>query len=758
MIARCAALCLTLTLHGHLLWSQSLTRYVNPMIGTGAHGHTFPGAALPFGMVQLSPDQFNAGWDWCSGYHDSDSIIIGFSHLHLSGTGIGELGDVLVMPSVGALKLTPATRPNWQQGYGSRFSHSDEHASPGYYRVYLRDQRIQAELTVTPHVGVHRYAFPKTDSAHLILNLQHGIGWDWCTDAQLAFRSDTLLTGYRRSSGWAADQLVYFAMAVSKRPDAVGVATDSSAFPSQRALRSPKARAWLSFKTAHGEQILVKVALSFVSEESALEHLREEAPHWDFDRIWRDAQQAWERQLRRIVIEGASEDAKTTFYTALYHAMLAPMLYQDRDGRYRGSEPKEKQIHLAKGFTNYTVFSLWDTFRAWHPLATLAFPERVRDFLFSFLAQYKEFGELPTWSLVSNETYTMIGYHALPVIAEAIAKGFLSEKEAAEFFDAMKTSAMKDERGLKHYRAYGYIPFELENESVSKTLEYAYDDWCLAQVAKILGRKDDEEQFLRRAKFYQNLFDLSTGFMRPKDAKGRWREPFNPRDAEHRSGAFTEGNAWQYTWFVPHDVAGLIALMGGRVHFTQKLDALFSEATELGAAASPDVSGLIGQYAHGNEPSHHIAYLYAYAGAPEKTAERVRQILLELYNHTSEGLCGNEDCGQLSAWYVLSALGFYPVNPAEAIYVFGSPLFPKATLKLGNGKTLAIEAKNVSVRNRYIQSVRFNGKPIETVWIRHQDLMQGGKLIFEMGATPHPTWGKSPEAAPPSMSKKKLDR
>ncbi|MFN3394754.1 MAG: GH92 family glycosyl hydrolase, partial [Candidatus Thermochlorobacter sp.] len=424
----------------------------------------------------------------------------------------------------------------------------------------------------------------------------------------------------------------------------------------------------------------------------------------------------------------------------------------------RGSEPKDKRIHSATGFTNYTVFSLWDTFRAWHTLATLVFPERVRDFLYSFLAQYKEFGELPVWSLVSNETYTMIGYHAVVVIAEAIAKGFLSKKEVAVFFEAMKSSAMKDARGLEPYRTYGYIPFELEPESVSKTLEYAYDDWCLAQVANVLGRKGDEAQFLRRATFYQNLFDRSTNFMRPKDAKGEWKQPFNPRNVEHRKDDFTEGNSWQYTWFVPHDIAGLIRQVGGKKPFIEKLDSLFEEPAELGAAAPPDVSGLIGQYAHGNEPSQHIAYLYAYAGAPEKTAERVRQVLTELYNSTSEGLCGNDDCGQLSAWYVLSALGFYPVNPAEAIYVFGSPLFPKATLKLGKGKTLSIEAKNVSKQNRYIQSITFNGKPIETVWIRHQDIVQGGKLVFEMGATPHPTWGKSPQAAPPSMSQNNLDR
>ncbi len=734
------------------LLGQPLTRHVNPMLGTGGHGHTFPGAASPFGMVQLSPDQFNSGWDWCSGYHNSDSIIIGFSHTHVSGTGIGEMGDISLMPTVGALKLGFGERKNWRQGYGSSFSHSDEQATPGYYRVYLRDTKIQAELTVSPRVGFHRYTFPTSDSARLMLNLHHGIGWDWCSDAVVKIVSDTLVTGYRWSSGWAQNQLVHFAMVLSKRPDAFGVATDSAVFPNQRELRSPKARAFFNFKTEQDEKILVKVALSYVSVEGALENLRREIPHWQFDKVRRETDAKWENELQRLTIQGASDEEKTTFYTAMYHAMLAPSLYQDTDAKYRGSEPKEKKNHIAEGFTNYTVFSLWDTFRAWHPLSTLVFADRVKDFLESFYAQYQEFGELPVWPLMSNESYVMIGYHSIPVIADAFAKGFLKKAEAEKFYEAMTASAMKDARGLKYYRRYGFIPFELENESVSKTLEYAYDDWCIASLAKALGKTADAAEFERRATFYRNMFDVDVGFMRARDSLGRWQSPFNPRNAEHRDGSFTEGNSWQYTWFVPHDVQGLMTLMGGRERFIQKLDSLFTESSELGASASPDVSGLIGQYAHGNEPSHHIAYLYAYAGAPHKTAERVTQILTHLYNHTTEGLCGNEDCGQMSAWYVLSALGLYPVNPAEAIYVFGSPRFPKATLRLSNSKTLTIEARNVSMKNIYIQSVTLNGKKIETTWIRHQDLMNGGTLMFEMGATPHPTWGKSPAAAPPSMS------
>lgn len=725
--------------------------FVNPFLGTGGHGHTFPGAATPFGMVQLSPDQFVSGWDWCSGYHDSDSIILGFSHLHLSGTGIGELGDVLVTPLVGKLKLVAASRETFRQGYGSRFSHSDEIARPGYYRVYLLDHRVEVELTASARVGMHRYTFPKSDSASLLVNLQHGIGWDYATDAQIRIENDTLITGYRRSSGWASDQLVHFAMTLSKPVASFGVATDSAMFPNQRELNHPKARAVLSFKTRANEQILAKVALSFVSRENALLNLAVELPHWNFEKARADAEALWEKELSKVQAETLNENDKTAFYAALYHAMLAPITYSDVNGAYRGSEKSNKKTHFVDSTRRaYTVFSLWDTFRAWHPLATILFAERVPDFLRSFLNHYEQFGELPVWLLASSETFTMIGYHAVPVIADAHFKGLIQKQDAEKFFEAMTSTAMNDARGLKAYRRYGYIPHDLEGESVSKTLEYAFDDACIAAVAKSLGKREEAEAFSRRAQFYRNVFDSSSGLMRGKDSAGVWIKNFNPSEAQHWGGTFVEGNSWQYSWFVPHDVEGLIALMGGKEGFVQKLDSLFAASSDVGKDAPPDVSGLIGQYAHGNEPSHHIPYLYAFAGKQWKTAERARDIMRKFYNHTSAGLCGNEDCGQLSAWFIFSALGFYPVNPANGVYVFGSPLVKRAKLKLPNGKYFEVIARNNSEENLYIDSVLRNGKPHSKAFIAHSDLMQGGTLEFIMRATPNERFGASEADLPKS--------
>lgn len=725
--------------------------YVNPFLGTSGHGHTFPGAATPFGMVQLSPDQYVSGWDWCSGYHNSDSIILGFSHLHLSGTGIGELGDVLLSPQVGALKFTAATRENFQSGYGSRFSHSDEVASVGYYRVYLIDHRVQAEVTASARVGMHRYTFPKSDSASLLVNLHHGIGWDYATDASIHVENDTLITGYRQSSGWANDQCVYFAMTLSKPASTFGTATDSLIFPNQRELKSAKARAYLTFKTSANEPILAKVALSFVSRENALLNLVAEIPHWNFETVKANAEALWEKELAKVHIETLNENDKTTFYTALYHAMLAPMTYSDINGAYRGSQKSNKQLHVVDSARRaYTVFSLWDTFRAWHPLSTILFSERVPDFLHSFLNHFEQFGELPVWLLASSETYCMIGYHAAPVITDAYFKGLLPKNDAEKFFEAMKATAMKDARGLKLYRDYGYIPYNLESESVSKTLEYAFDDACIAAVAAALGKKLESETFGKRARSYQPLLDARIGFMRGKDSSGTWIQTFNPSQAQHWGGTFTEGNSWQYTWFVPHDVEGLIALMGGKEMFVKKLDSLFTVSSNVGKDAPPDVSGLIGQYAHGNEPSHHIPYLYAFAGKPYKTAERVREIMRTFYNHSSAGLCGNEDCGQLSAWYVFSALGFYPVNPSNGVYVFGSPLVKRAMLKLPNGKRLDVRVTNNTEENLYIDSVLRNGVPYTNSFITHSDLMQGGTLEFVMHATPNERFGSGEEDLPKS--------
>ncbi|MDX2128159.1 MAG: GH92 family glycosyl hydrolase [Chloroherpetonaceae bacterium] len=724
--------------------------FVNPRVGNSGHGHTFPGATTPFGMVQLSPDQFIEGWDWCSGYHYSDSIIIGFSHTHFSGTGIGEMGDISLMPFTDSLKLSYAKRANWHDGYGSRFTHEDEIVEAGYYKVFLKDHQVQVELTASPRSGFHRYTFPKNKKPFIALNLLHGIGWDFATNASIKKINDSTLIGFRYSSGWAKDQRVFFAATFSKKPITIVFTTDSLISPNLTQYENPKARAILSYPEGTGE-ILVKVGISAVSEEGALQNLKEEIPHWKFDKTKEEAVSLWRNALSNITIE-ANDQTKNVFYTALYHAMIAPSLYQDTDGRYRGSERNEKKIHLAKGFTNYTVFSLWDTYRAWHPLATLLFPQKVNDYLESFYAQYQEYGELPVWSLMSNESYVMIGYHAIPVVAEAYKKGFIQKKDALRFYKAMRHSATRDESGINAYRKWGFMPIGVQNETVSKTLEYAYDDWCIYDMAQSLGIKDDITEFRNRALSYTRLFDPATGFMRAKDSLGNWRTPFDPFNADHRAGDFTEGNAWQYSWSVQHDPAGLIRLMGGNEKFIAKLDSLFTLERKMGSEAPPDVSGLIGQYAHGNEPSHHVAYLYSYAGAPEKTAERVRQIMQELYHDGVDGLCGNDDVGQLSAWYIWSALGLYPVNPASGHYVFGSPVIKRATISLQNGKKLLIDVKNNSSENRFIQSITRDGKPLNRVWISHQELIATSTLTITMGEKPHPTWGRAKESAPPSMS------
>jgi predicted alpha-1,2-mannosidase len=725
--------------------------FINPFLGTGGHGHAYPGATSPFGMVQLSPDNFHGGWDWSSGYHASDSIILGFSHLHLSGTGIGEFGDILIMPNVGKLKLSEGARASAKSGYGSSFSHNDEKASAGYYSVFLRDYNVLAEMTVSKRVGFHRYTFPKSDSARIILNAGYGFGWDWTKEAAIRIENDTLITGFRWSSGWANDQLVHFAMTLSKPIDAFGAATDSAVFENQREIKHAKARAYLNFKTKMNEQVLVKVALSFVSREGALNNLKTEIPHWNFERVKSEAESLWEKELSKVQIETLNEKDKNTFYTAMYHAALAPMTYNDADGKYRGSEKGEKQIHQLKaGEEHYTVFSLWDTFRAWHPLSTILFAERAPGILQSFMRQYEQYGELPVWALPSSESFVMVGYHAIPVIADAFFKGFIAKEEMEKFFEAMKASSMQDARGLKHYRQYGYIPFNLDRESVSKTLEYAYDDACIAATAKALGKTDEYETFKNRALFYRNVFDSTIGFSRGKDSAGAWIPNFKANEAEHVGGTFTEGNSWQYTWFAPHDVSGLIKLMGGKEAFVQKLDSLFLTSSDVGKGAPPDVSGLIGQYAHGNEPSHHIPYLFAYAGAQHKTAQRAREIMRRFYNHTTEGLCGNEDCGQLSAWFLFSALGFYPMDAAKGEYVFGSPLVKKARIKLPNGKFFEIIPKNNSEVNIYIQSAMLNGKPYSKSYITHQELMRGGKLEFVMGASPNLSFGAAAGDAPKS--------
>jgi len=684
---------------------RDLTRYVNPFIGTGGHGHTFPGAIVPFGMVQLSPDTRLTGWDGCSGYHYSDSIIYGFSHTHLSGTGISDYGDILLLPS---LKLAGS----------AAFQHRNESAAPGYYSVKLDDDNILVELTATARTGLHRYTFPRSEDANVIIDLAHR---DKVIDSDLRVTSKTTIVGWRRSQAWAKDQIVYFAAEFSQPFTSYG--------PTDRELRT-----YFRFDTRGGAPLLVKVAISAVDVEGALRNLQAELNHWNFDKVRADAAAAWNAELKKIQVTGGTDAQLTNFYTALYHAMTAPNLFMDVDGRYRGRDFKG---HKADDFSNYTVFSLWDTFRAAHPLYNIIDQKRTRDFIRTFLAQYEQGGRLPVWELAANETDTMIGYHAVSVIADAAAKG-ISGFDLNKAFEAMKHSAeLRQQRGLGVYIDQGFIAMEDERESVSKVLEYAYDDWCIAEVARMLGKTADYERYNARAQSYKNMFDSASGFMRPR-SNGNWLEPFDPREVTF---GFTEANSWQYTFFAPQDVSGLIALMGGRRQFAEKLDQLFAAKSQTTGREQVDITGLIGQYAHGNEPSHHMAYLYNYVGQPWKTQSRVRQIMDQFYKPDPAGLIGNEDCGQMSAWYVLSAAGFYPVTPGSTIYVIGSPLFPEAQFNLENGKSFVVRGVGVSERNVYIQSATLNKKPYTKSFLQHSDLMAGGELVLRMGSQANPNWG-----------------
>ncbi len=735
---------------------EPLTPLVDPFIGTGGHGHVYPGATVPFGMVQLSPDQGRQGWDWIAGYNWEDSVLVGFSHTHLSGTGIGDLLDILVMPVKEWVPIDGVYQGRWDRPARSRFSHEREEASPGYYDVQLEDQEIRAELTASPRVGMHRYTFPATEEPALFLDLGYAVNWDAPVQTHLQVVNDTLLTGYRFSSGWAQDQKLFFAMTFSRPLLRVALADSARALDIlgpeelEASATATALRALLAFAPMEdGEELLVKVALSYVDQEGARRNLEAEVPHWNFFRVREDARRRWEAELGKIRVQGGTDSQRRTFYTSLYRTRLAPVLFEDVDGRYRGADGR---IHHASGYRKHAIFSLWDTFRAQHPLFTLIDPDRVDDLVNSMLSFYDEHGLLPVWSLVGNETNTMTGHHALPVIADAYRKGFRGF-DASRALEAMLASAMADHRGLDLYREYGYIPAELERESVTKTLEYAFDDWAIAAMAREMGEEEIYSRFLRRAGWWRNVFDPETGFMRGKLADGSWREPFDPFLANHRIHTdYTEGNAWQHIWFVPHDVAGLMEAMGGEEAFLLKLDSLFEmESTLHGERVSPDITGMIGQYAHGNEPSHHIAYLYHYAGRPWRTADRVRRILATQYDDTPFGLSGNEDCGQMTAWYVLSALGLYPVNPAEGAWVLGSPLFPEAVIHLGQGRTFVIRAPDTSEENRYVQRATLNGRPHGRSYLWHSSIARGGVLELEMGAQPS-HWATEPGARPPSMS------
>ncbi|GAP42209.1 alpha-1,2-mannosidase, putative [Lentimicrobium saccharophilum] len=760
------SLCLT-------AFSQSVADYVNPFTGTDHMGHTYPGATVPFGMVQLSPDtdtvpySTGAGYKkevyaYCAGYQYSDNTICGFSHTHFSGTGHSDLGDFLLIPTTGPLKLNPGTKDNPDSGYRSRFSHERESASPGYYSVMLDDYGILAELTTTERVGVHRYTSHNQDDINLILDMSAGIynypgknTWQF-----IRVENDTLVTGYRQTRGWARTRTMYFAMAFSKPLVHYGHENgeeiiyrgfyrkfnEKEDFPE---MAGKDITAWFRFRMQAGEQLTVRVALSPVSTAGALNNLQTEAPRPDFDLVRLQAHERWNEELSRIQVEGSLK-VKQNFYTSLYHTFLSPTIYMDVDGKYRGLD---QNIHQAEGFTNYSTFSLWDTYRALHPLFTLVQQERTSSMIRSMLAHRKQsvHGILPVWSHHANENWCMTGYHAIPVIADAYLKGIggFDAAEALEAMDASATYAGYD--GIGEYMQYGYAPADLTGNSATKTLEYAYDDWCIARTAEKAGQRGLTGIYHRRARSFENIYDRSTGFMRPRLSDGSWQKEFDPLKTEGQG--FIEGNAWNYSLYVPHDPAQLIAWAGGSMPFVRHLDSLFTmklDEKHIEDSEDIDKRGIIGNYVHGNEPSHHVPYLYSFAGAPAKTQERVHQIMDALYQPTPGGLPGNDDCGQMSAWYIFSALGFYPVCPGSNEYVLGSPSVSRAEIRLENGKTFAIQAKGLSEKNIFVKKITLNGKPWSGLFIRHEDIMAGGEMVFEMSSKPAKI--KVPESDLPGRS------
>ena len=706
---------------------ECLADCVNPFIGTDFTGNTYPGAQVPFGMVQLSPDNGLPGWDRIAGYFWPDSTIAGFSHTHLSGTGAGDLYDISFMPVT-----LPYREAKGSLGIHSKFSHDDESASAGYYQVRLSDYDINVELTATSRCGVQRYTFPKADAA-VFLNLRKAMNWDATQDAHIEQVDSVTLRGYRFSDGWARGQRVFFCTRFSRPFDAMRLDTAAILREGRRIGTSVVAR--LDFRTEEGEQLVVSTALSGVSMEGAMRNLQAEMPDDDFDKCLASARKDWDEQLGKIEIECADRDEKVKFYTALYHAMLAPTIYSDVDGAYYGPD---KQVHQAEGWTNYSTFSLWDTYRAAHPLFTYVAPERVNDMVKSFIAFYEQNGRLPVWNMWGSETDMMIGYHAVAVIADAYLKG-IGNFDAEKALEAcVATANLDDYRGIGTYKKLGYVPYNLkdpynaDNWSLSKTLEYAYDDYCIARMAEKMGRKDVADEFYKRSRNYRNVYNPQTGFMQPRDDKGNFVEPFSPDDYMPH---ICESNGWQYFWSVQHDVDGLMELAGGKERFAQKLDSMFTyhpgEDDELPIFST----GMIGQYAHGNEPSHHVIYFFNAVGQPWKTQHYAARVMHELYLNTPAGLCGNEDCGQMSAWYVFSAMGFYPVDPVSGRYEIGTPLYPEVKLHLANGKIFTVRANGVSRENCYIQSMKYNGAPYDKTYVTHEQIMSGGVLEFEMGAT-----------------------
>lgn len=706
---------------------EDLIGYTNPMIGTDFTGNTYPGAQVPFGMVQLSPDNGLPGWDRISGYYYPDSTIAGFSHTHLSGTGAGDLYDISFMPVTNPYKT--GAEP---LGIYSSFSHNDESASAGYYRVLLKDYNINVELTATERCGIQRYTFPEAESS-IFLNLKKAMNWDFTADSHIEIVDSCTIRGYRHSWGWSPKQYIYFQTRFSRPFDAFQL--DTTAITTKDKGRiGTAAIARFDFKTKQNEEILVTTALSGTSMEAAACNLEAEVPKDDFDFYMKQAQENWTKELAKIEVTSDDADKKTIFYTAMYHAMLAPTIYSDVDGSYFGPDG---QVHQAEGWTNYSTFSLWDTYRASHPLFTYLQPERVSDMIQCFLHFYEQNGALPLWNLYGWETDMMIGYHAVPVIVDAYLKG-IGDFDPVKALEACVTTANRDDyRSIGFYKEKGYVASDHENWSMSKTMEYAYDDYCIARMAEAMGEKEIADEFYRRSQNYRNVFNPETSFMQPRDSKGNFIPNYDP---EAYIEDICESNGWQYYWSVAHDIDGLIELTGGEARFAERLDSMFTYETADKSKLPIFSTGMIGQYAHGNEPGHHVIYLYNRVKQPWKTQQYAAQVMHTLYKNTPDGICGNEDCGQMSSWYVFSAMGFYPVDPISGQYEIGSPIFPEVKMYLANGKTFVVRAENVSDENIYIQSVTVNGQPYNKSYITHEMIMQGDTIHFVMGNKPGPVW------------------
>lgn len=742
--------------------TKDFTQFVNPLVGTKNMGHTFPGATTPFGMVQLSPEtnlqvmfteegKYNPEtYKYCAGYQYDDTTIFGFSHTHLSGTGHSDLGDFLIMPTTGALNLEPGKAKQPKSGYHSQFSHKNEKATPGYYSVLLDDYNIKAELTATERVGFHQYTFPKSDDSHIILDLIANIYLhdDKNTWTFIRVENDSLITGYKQTNGWARTKFVYFAMQFSKPFTSYGHKKydktkyngfyrkfdEEHNFPE---MAGKNLRAYFNFSTSENEKIKIKFALSSVSTEGALLNLNTELPHWDFERVKAETKEKWNKELSKIDVETETLEQKETFYTAMYHSMLSPIIYEDVDGKYRGLD---QNIHTSDGFVNHTVFSLWDTYRALHPLYNILQPKRNNDMIKSMLAHHDQSVHkmLPIWSHYANENWCMVGYHAVSVIADAIAKNTTDVDLNYALKASKNTATVPYFDGLGYYMKLGYVPEDKSSSSVSKTLEYAYNDWCIAQIAQKANNTNVYNDFLKRSENYLNVYDKSIGYMRPKLLDGNWRKEFDPLDT-HGQG-FIEGNAWNYGLYVPHQVDKMITMMGGKDAFSKHLDKIFATPIEdKYIEHNEDITrdGIIGNYVHGNEPGHHIPYLYNFTNEPWKTQARVRMIIDTMYSNKEDGLCGNDDAGQMSAWYIFSALGFYPVNPGSTEYAIGSPTIQSAIISLENGKKFTIKTVNQNSKNVYLSKIKLNGKILSNLTLNHNDIENGSELIFYMSAKPN---------------------